>query len=218
MIASADTRPIRRRSVSRGGIIAAAVVVVVLVAMALDTKVVRIGSDQDVRAQAFSPDAFGEERFPGIQTQIDARAVDAAELAAAVMADKKAAGETYGVAGTPGPVMPVKFTGTAGEVKAGNYDVKIEGVPDTIRVRVQTGPAINGTELRDFPGDIVFGDFKNQIEYQNAGAGINNAMKKAVLAGVDTKALTGKSVTVTGVFRLINEKNWLVTPVRLSVQ
>ncbi|MGT2466735.1 DUF2291 family protein [Mesorhizobium atlanticum] len=29
----------------------------------------------------------------------------------------------------------------------------------------RSGPAINGTDLRDATGDIVFGKFKNQIEY-----------------------------------------------------
>jgi predicted lipoprotein len=83
---------------------------------------------------------------------------------------------------------------------------------------MQTGPAINGTDLRDATGEIKFGDFKNQIEYQNAGAAINNAMKQEVLAGIDTASLPGETVTVTGAFTLVNPKNWLVTPVEISVQ
>ena len=83
---------------------------------------------------------------------------------------------------------------------------------------MQTGPAINGTELRDAPGTIEFGQFTNQIEYQNAGAALNDEMKKQVLAGVNTANLNGKTITVTGAFRLINPKSWLVTPVRMSVE
>ena len=71
---------------------------------------------------------------------------------------------------------------------------------------------------RDATGEIQFGAFKNQIEYQNAGAGINNAMKKEVLAAIDPSALTGKTVSVVGAFTLVNPKNWLVTPVELKVQ
>lgn len=187
-------------------------------AMALDTKVVKIGSDEDVRAHVFSPEAFGQERFPAIKALVEQRAVDAAVLAAAIAEDKVAAGEKYGTAAGIGPIMPVRLKGVAGEVKAGIYDVAVEGMPEDVRVRVQTGPAINGTELRDFPGNIAFGQFTNQIEYQNAGAGINNAMKADVLAGIDTKNLTGKTISVTGVFKLVNPKNWLVTPVRLVVE
>ncbi len=43
-------------------------------------------------------------------------------------------------------------------------------------------------------------------------------MKKQVLAGIDTATLTGKTVAVAGAFKLINPKNWLVTPVKLNVQ
>src|SRR4051794_21077635 len=121
-------------------------------------------------------------------------------------------------ASSTGAIIPVKLTGTAGEGKSGIYDLAVQGLPPDIKVRVQTGPAINGTDLRDAPGDIAFGSFKNQIEYQNAGSGINRAMKKTVLDPLDTSALTGKTVEVTGAFRLINPKNWLITPVRLAVK
>ena len=87
-----------------------------------------------------------------------------------------------------------------------------------MKVRIQTGPAINGTELRDATGTVSFGQFTNQIEYQNAGSALNNEMKKAILAPIDTDALAGKTVSVVGAFRLINPKSWLVTPVRLEVQ
>ncbi len=94
----------------------------------------------------------------------------------------------------------------------------VDGLQPEIKLRLQTGPAINGTDLRDAPGDIEFGAFKNQIEYQDAGAGLNRAMKAAVLDGIDTANLSGKTVEVTGAFRLVNPKNWLVTPVSLIVK
>jgi predicted lipoprotein len=83
---------------------------------------------------------------------------------------------------------------------------------------VQTGPAINGTDLRDASGTIEFGQFKNQIEYQDAGSGINRAMKKAVLDPIDTKDLSGKTLDIVGAFRLINPKNWRITPVKVTVE
>ncbi|RWG47120.1 MAG: DUF2291 family protein, partial [Mesorhizobium sp.] len=91
-------------------------------------------------------------------------------------------------------------------------------VPADIHVRVQAGPAINGTDLRDATGDIVFGKFKNQIEFQDAGSGINRAMKKATLDAIDTASLSGKTLEIFGVFRLINPKNWLITPVKVTVK
>jgi len=201
----------------KGRLIIGACVVVVLAVMAWDTKVVKIGSEAALEG-GFSADTYGAAHFPDIQASIEKRAVDASELASAVLEDSTAAGQKYGVGEGFGPVVPVTFTGTFGEARSGIYSVTADGVPDEITIRVQTGPAINGTDLRDATGEISFGEFTNQIEYQNAGASINEAMKTAVLADMDTPSLSGKSVSVTGVFKLINPKNWLVTPVSMEVQ
>ncbi len=209
----APPRPKNRRPL---GI--AAVAIVILGAIALDTTVVRIGSEHDVREKKFSPQAYGAEQFPIIKQSIETRAVDAVELATAIASDKKAAGEKYGVKTTTGPVIPVTLTGVVGERKANYNVVAVEGLPAELTVRVQTGPALNGTDLRDATGQIEFGQFTNQIEYQDAGSAINNEVKKQVLAGIDPTALTGKTVTVVGVFKLVNPKNWIVTPVRLDVK
>lgn len=201
----------------KGRLIIGACVVVLLGAMAWDTTVVEIGTEAEL-AGGFSADTYGAEHFPDIQASVEKRAVPASELAPAVLEDSMAAGQKYGVGDSFGPVVPVTFTGVAGEARSGVYTIAVEGVPDEISVRLQTGPAINGTDLRDATGEISFGEFTNQIEYQNAGASINDAMKAAVLADIDTADLSGKTVTVTGVFKLINPKNWLVTPVRMEVQ
>lgn len=199
-------------------IVSAIAALVVIGAIALDTKVVKIGSEGDVRQQAFSPETFGAEQFPKIQTDVEKRAVAAIDLATAIAADKKAAGEKYGVATSTGPVIPVTLTGTFGERKSNTNEMKIDGLPPETVVRVQTGPAVNGTDLRDATGTIQFGQFTNQIQYQDAGSAINNEMKKAVFAGLDPDQLDGKTATVVGVFKLINPKNWLVTPVKVDVK
>ncbi|MDR5815928.1 MULTISPECIES: DUF2291 domain-containing protein [unclassified Caballeronia] len=195
------------------------VVLVVLVAMAMSTKVVKIGSGPDATSKEFEPAAYGAKQFPKTQAAISKRAVDAATLAAAIAKDQDAAGKQYGIAGGGiGPEMSVKFTGVAGNDDSGIYDVKVPGLPDTLKIRVQTGPAINGTDLRDATGDISFGQFTNQIDYQNAGYAINAEMKKQVLSKVDTAKLSGKTIEVTGVFQLVNPNGWLVTPVKLDVK
>lgn len=209
-IASQSDRPHSNRSL----LIASALVIVVLGAMALDTTVVRIGSDQDVRAAKFSPEAFGVEAFPKVQANVTTRAVPAVELAAAIAADAKAAEAKYSIGG----VYPIKFDGVVGEGKSGIYYVDVAGISAPLRLRVQTGPAINGTELRDATGEISFSQFTNQIEYQDAGSALNKEMKKLVLDSIDNSALTGKTVTVVGAFKLVNPKNWLITPVSLEVK
>ncbi|HMC48599.1 MAG TPA: DUF2291 domain-containing protein [Caballeronia sp.] len=211
---------INRRS-KRGVRAAIAVVlaVVLIVAMAFSTKVVKIGSASDAQVKAFDPAVYGEAQFPKTQSAIEGKAVSADTLAAAIAKDQDAAGKQYGVAGGGiGPEISVKFDGVAGSEDAGIYTVKVPNVPDSVIIRVQTGPAINGTDLRDATGTISFEQFTNQIDYQNAGYAINTAMKKAVLSKVDTAKLTGKTISVVGVFQLINPNGWLVTPVKLDVK
>ncbi|MEE2862201.1 MAG: DUF2291 family protein [Paracoccus sp. (in: a-proteobacteria)] len=213
-----DPAPKAPASSRRGLYLSLIVGVAVLGAIALDTTVVRVGSESDLRQQAFSPDAYGAEAFPRIRDVVTERAVPATDLAAAIAADQDAAIAEYGTPASTGAIMMTTLTGTAGEPRAGVYPLEVEGLPDDLTVRVQTGPAINGTDLRDAPGDIAFGDFTNQIEYQDAGSGINRAMAAEVLEPIDTANLTGKQVTVTGVFRLINPRNWLITPVAMEIQ
>ena len=217
-MAMTGTGPANAAKPKRGKLYLALAAIVLLGASALDTTVVEIGSEQDARVQAFDPDRFGQTEFPRIRDLVIDRAPDAATLAEKLATDKNAAIAEYGTMAGAFPVLPVTLTGTVGEGKSGIFTVAVDGLPEGTVIRVQTGPAINGTELRDIPGDIEFGAFKNQIEYQDAGSGINRAMSAEVLSDLDRDALTGKTITVTGVFKLINPKNWLITPVALEVR
>jgi predicted lipoprotein len=207
---------ISRKRVRRYAVIGV-VVVAVIAAMALDTKVVKIGSADDAQEQGFSPDSYGQKTFPTIQQDVLSRAVEAKTLAEALQANQAEAVKKYGV-GTPLPVFAVKLEGVVQAGQMGIFPLKVEGMPEGTQVRLQTGPAITGTDLRDASGKIQFGDFTNQIEYQNAGSAINRAMKTAVLDKLDREALPGKTVQVVGVFRLLNAKNWMVTPVSMEVK
>ena len=193
-------------------------ILILLAAMAVDTKIVKIGSAEDADAGVFSAATYGKAQFPKVQSAIESHAVDAATLAAALDKDPAAAEKQYSVAAPGGPEYSVKFTGKAGQQDSGVYDVTIPGVPDAIHVSVQTGPAINGTDLRDATSLIKFGDFSNQIDYQNAGSALNNEMKKEVLAKIDAANLTGKTISVVGAFDLSDPAEWVITPVKLTVQ
>ncbi len=209
---AARTRPGSRLALLSG---AAALLVV---AMALDTKVVRIGSAADVQAEMFSPASYGKTEFPKVQAAVEGRAVDAATLATALAKDQDAAAKQYGTASDAGPEFPVKFTGKVSKTDSGDYDVAVAGVPSSTQISLQLGPAIIGTDLRDATGTISFGQFHNQIEYQNAGSALNNEMKKQVLSKLDVANLAGRTVSVAGVFQLTDMSAWQVTPVKLDLQ
>lgn len=189
----------------------------VLVAMIVDTKVVKIGSEQDAQEKGFSADVYGEKTYPGIKSYVESHAVDAIELANALKVNQQEAVKKYATSTTL-PVLPVRFSGSVGEGKSGIFSLQVEGLPEGQKVRLQTGPVLTGTELRDVTGKIQFGEFTNQIEYQNAGAAINQALKASLLDKLDRATLPGKHVEVVGVFRLLTPNYWLVTPVSLEVK
>jgi predicted lipoprotein len=195
-----------------------AAVVILLVAMGFGTKVVDSNSSAAAGATAFSASAWGQKNFPKVQAAMAKRATDVSTVAAAVAKNPTAAGKKYGVDAGTGPEVSVSFTGVVGKGAAGIYPVKVAGLPKGLLVRVQTGPAINGTDLRDAPGTITFGQFANQIDYQNAASALNAELKKQVLAKLDTAHLVGKKITVVGAFQLINPKAWLVTPAKITVR
>lgn len=193
-------------------------ILILCAAMALDTKVVKIGSAEDAQAGVFSAAAYGQAQFPKVQSALESRAADAATLAVALAKDPAAAETQYAMPSPAGPEYAVKFIGKVGKQDFGVYDVAIPGVPDSIHVSVQTGPAINGTDLRDATGLIKFGDFSNQIDYQNAGSALNNEMKKEVLSKVDASDLVGKTISVIGAFQLSDPAEWVITPAKLTLQ
>jgi predicted lipoprotein len=212
--------PLKRGSAPLRAAIIGAVVLVLLIAMALNTKVVKIGSDIGADTGAFSAETYGPANFPKVQAEIEKRAVDAPKLAAAIVKDRAAAAKHYGVPATAGAEMSVKFTGVAGKDDSGNYTVAVAGVPKTITVQLQTGPFISGQDLRDATGAIAFAQFHNQMEYQNAGGALIAQLKKDVLSKVDTDKLGGKKISVVGAFTLsdADPDTWLVTPVKLDLR
>lgn len=210
-------RGLRRRTRT---IVQIVVVVVLLGAVALGTKVVSNSSPLVAGQQKFSAATFGKNNFPKVQADIVKRAVPAVTLADALKGSQDAAAKKYGVpvSGGVGPEVAVSFSGTFGKHDgSGIYNVTVPGLPKAIVVRVQTGPAINGTDLRDATGKFQFGQFTNQIDYQNAASALNNGLKTTVLTKLPSGSLTGKKVTGVGVFQLINPDGWLLTPAKLSV-
>jgi len=216
----APGRPVRTPAAkNRNRLITTVVVVLLVVAAALSTKVVSNDSEVLVGPAAFDAATYGEQQFPEVVSYVDENAVDAVELGTALQADPTAASQ-YGVASSSGigAVVPVSFTGTVGPAdQTGLPVVTVPGVPPGFLIHVQFGPAINGTDLRDSSGEVSLNDFENQIQYQDAGAALNDQVKTQVLAPLEGQDLNGKTVAVKGVVTLINPQSWNVTPTSVEV-
>lgn len=221
MSTEANSREVTTQSPSgfalRGRWKSVAVAVVLVAFIGLGSKFIPSDDPRIAVVAAFDPVKFGADNFGAVQSTIESKAVDAVTVGDALSTDAAAAATTYAQPSSGGPVFSVTFTGVAGAGKSGIYPITISGLNPNLLVRVQTGPAINGTELRDATDKFPFGDFTNQIAYQNAAAALNSELKAQVLAPFAPTDLEGKTVTVTGAFTLVNPDAWLVTPVRLSV-
>ena len=197
-------------------LVTATVIVGLVAAMALSTRVV--SRSAAAPEGSFSAKAFGEKQFPRVRSAITERATDAVTLAAALAEDRSAAVKRYAVSGGTGPEISVAFTGVVGAGESGIFAVTVPGVPASVSIRVQTGPAVSGTDLRDASGDIEYGQFVNQIDYQDAAAALNDRLRSTVLSTLDRDSLPGSTIEVVGAFRLIDPATWLVTPVKVTQQ
>lgn len=219
MSTSATVRS-RKSTAVKPRLIAAGAILVVLILMFFSTKILT-GTDASKAAPGtFSPQSYAEDKFSSeIVPDIEKRAADLATVSKELKADPTAAAKQYGVVSGSSPaVYSVKFTGTAGKADANGFTpVTVAGVAEDIKVLVQMGPAITGTAIRDATGKVDFAQFKNQIDYQNVGAELNNQVKKTVLANINSAAIEGKNVSVIGAFQLINPAAYIITPVKVEV-
>jgi predicted lipoprotein len=101
--------------------------------------------------------------------------------------------------------------------RAATLDIDADG-DGKADAKVQIGPAIRGTALRDTLDFVNFNEFKNQIEWAQFGKAFNEKVNTALLAPLAKDGLTGKTVTVTGAFPLpASGQLPLITPSALSL-
>lgn len=141
---------------------------------------------------------------------------------ATTSADK--AGEKYGnpkkQASAPW-TFAVKLTGKVlaadTQSRAATLDVDADG-DGKADAKVQIGPALRGTALRDALDFVNFNDFKNQIEWAQFGKAFNEKANAAFLAAIPRDGLTGKTITVIGAFPMSASGQLpLITPSEMTV-
>ncbi|WP_419998983.1 DUF2291 family protein [Streptomyces boninensis] len=218
---TADLKPGERRRTARGWLTpgrgSLIAVVLLVAAIALTTTYRSESAAKSGGKEKFSPAKYAADTYqPKVVPAIKKNAVDLPKLHKAIAADSDAAGKRYGHRPGTGPYsFAVTLTGTAGEARDGLMAVTVPGV-DKARISIQTGPAINGTALRDAVGFIKFGQFTNQVDYADAATALNTAMKAKVLKSFDAAAAKGKKVTVTGAMTPLTPDVLTITPVAIA--
>lgn len=151
------------------------------------------------------------------------KSVDLATLVSALEKDASAACARYGHRAGGIYNFLVSFQGTVKRVDTSTPlgTVTVEAPLDggTLPVKVQVGPVILGTSVRDALPFISFEQFLNQTQYGSVADELNSRVEKDVLSKLDLKTLTGKRVEVKGAFTYdgTDPKKVVVTPLIVTV-
>ncbi|MGY5801072.1 DUF2291 family protein [Rhizobium sp. LEGMi12c] len=206
-----------------------ALVALVLAAALPGCKIIKTPTPEEKAAEAaksaFDPatkvDAIWQSQ---VLPAIDKRAGDIKTVLQAIAANPDEAGAKYGnprkQASSPW-TYAVKLNGkiVAADTasRAGTLDVDVDG-DGKADAKVQIGPAIRGTAIRDALDFLDFNEFRNQIEWAQFGKAFNEKANSSFLAALPRDGLIGKTVTVTGAFPLPPSGQLpLITPSALTL-
>lgn len=157
--------------------------------------------------------------------ELEADAVDLKEFLTEANGDLTALAEQYGTysMGTSGDLSyVVKGTGTVESVetesKAGTMTVKIDGYEGSEVVKLQIGPVIKGSAVRDTLSFIKYGDYTNQQEFAAVSQSIHDLIQETVVNPESAAEYEGKKVTFVGCFTVKDNTELLITPVELTAE
>ena len=136
------------------------------------------------------------------------RGLDTAGAAHATQGAGRGAAWNFAVADT-GKVVEANLTSSA---RTAEVDVDGDGAAD---LRLQLGPVIRGTALRDVAPFYNFDDFRDQIEYAKLARAINDQIKPTLVV---PDVLVGETISFVGVVPLKSAgEQMVVTPISVGV-
>jgi predicted lipoprotein len=155
---------------------------------------------------------------------IERRAGDFSQVLSLIAANPVDAGAKFGHREKEGNApwtYVVKFDGKIvaadTQSRAATIDVDIDG-DGKADAKVQIGPALRGTALRDSLDFVNFNEFKNQIEWAQFGKAFNEKVNASLLQALPRDGLIGKRVKVSGAFPMPTSGQLpLVTPAALTI-
>lgn len=158
---------------------------------------------------AFDPDRMARDMWAAkIVPYLEAKAGPFAEVRALIARSPDEAGKRFGYREKPEGMPWTIATRLEGRIVAANtgsraatvdVDADGDGVADAV---VQIGPVIRGTALRDGLDFISFNAFTNQIDYAQFAKSLNTLMAGTTLGTLPREDLTGRHISVVGVFAL----------------
>lgn len=191
-------------------------------------KIIKTPSAEEAREAAtggFDPDRLVAEIWDAkVVPFLTGRAGSFASVVELATSDADAAGARYGHKEKQGSApwtYAARVEGTIVEAETKSraayleVDVDADGKAD---VRVQIGPAIRGTAIRDSLTFVNFNEFKNQIEWAQFGKSFNTHVNGLLLEKISRDELPGQKVEALGAFPLPSKGQLpLLTPVQITV-
>ncbi|HUI72984.1 MAG TPA: DUF2291 domain-containing protein [Spirochaetia bacterium] len=226
MVGTAGSRKYVRIAVPVGIV----VVLVVLWFAGLLATVRPIGSTQSLAAVMEGGTAFDKVKFVDeiwdskIIPTVDQKSVSIDTLFAAIQRSPDDAVKEYGNNVGGAFNFLVQFSGPVAAVDTksltGSVTVNADSAAGKMPVKIQIGPIILGTALRDAVKFISFEQFTNQMQYGGVSDELNDRVAKNVVSKLDLTTLRGKTISVKGAFTYdnANPKDILVTPVIVTVE
>ena len=175
-------------------------------------------------ASGFNPDKMVEDIWASkVIPYLQQKAGPFAEVHALAKTDQAAAGAKYGnpkkQANSPWTFavrVEGKIIAANTQSRAGTIDIDVDG-DGKADARVQIGPAVRGTALRDSLDFVQFNDFTNQIDFAQFGKAFNTYVDKTLTSKLPREGLTGKSVKILGAYSLGSPNELpLITPATLE--
>ncbi|TPJ35347.1 DUF2291 family protein [Mesorhizobium sp. B2-3-13] len=176
-------------------------------------------------APAFKPDKMVEDIWGSkVIPYLKQKAGPFAEVHALAKTDPASAGAKYGnprkQANSPWTFavrVEGKIIAANTQSRAATMDIDVDG-DGKADARVQIGPAMRGTALRDSLDFVQFNDFTNQIDFAQFGKAFNAYADKAVLSKLPREALEGRAAKVIGAYTIEGGQDLpLVTPAEAEI-
>jgi len=184
-----------------------------------------IGSVQSLEAVMEGGTAFDKVKFVDsvwdskVIPTVEKNAVSVGRLVAAIQKNADEAAKEYGNNVGGAYNFLVQFSGKVSKVDAtsltGTVTVDADVAAGSVPVKIQIGPIILGTALRDAVKFITFQQFTNQMQYGGVSDEMNGRVSRDVISKLNLKSLSGKRLSVKGAFTYdaANARDILVTPV-----
>ncbi|MBV2143438.1 DUF2291 family protein [Falsochrobactrum sp. TDYN1] len=192
-------------------------------------KIVKTPTAEDVaetRGNGFDPDRSVAEIWESkVVPYFSGKTATLDEVLTAAHANADAAGAQYGHREEQGnapwtfiAVVDGTVVGAETKSRAAYIDVDANG-DGKADARIQIGPTIRGTAIRDSLDFVSFNEFRNQIEWAQFGKSFNTRVNDEVLSKLPRDSLTGKKVKARGAFQMPSKgKLPLVAPIALSLE